>query len=124
MSPVSRFNTSPFGNRRYFGNSLMARTMRSVCIFAAASRRLVAVAFMYQVYHYTLELTRLLQCFLNRCTLEFVKTTEIDGVKYVLASDLATDRGVVRSAIQNAIKQGRLTGVLQFGRMFIPLSEA
>jgi len=51
-------------------------------------------------------------------------TTEIDGERYVLATDLAAERGVTLPTIHKAIKDGRLTGVARFGRMFVPESVA
>jgi hypothetical protein len=53
-----------------------------------------------------------------------MRTTEIEGQRYVLVADLAIEKGVGRSTINNAIKDERLKGVLLFGRMFVPLSEA
>lgn len=53
-----------------------------------------------------------------------METTEIDGEKYVLATDLAASLGVERMTIHAAIRDERLTGVKRFGRMFVPLAQA
>ena len=53
-----------------------------------------------------------------------METLEYNGVGYVLATDLARERGTTRQAVYIAIKQGRLPFVPIAGRKWIPADAA
>ena len=56
--------------------------------------------------------------------LEYMKTTEIEGEKYVWVSDLAEAKEVTRIGVIRAIEKGRLSAIRHYGRVFVPLAEA
>jgi hypothetical protein len=47
-----------------------------------------------------------------------------EGKDYVIAADLAKERGVTARAVYQAIDQGRLTAVSLVGRRLVPFEEA
>jgi hypothetical protein len=47
-----------------------------------------------------------------------------EGREYVIAANLAKERGVTARAIYQAIDQGRLTAVSLVGRRLVPFEEA
>jgi len=53
-----------------------------------------------------------------------METLEYNGVGYVLATDLARERGTTRQTVYMAIKQGRLTSVTIAGHRWIPAAAA